>query len=250
LWDDFPKRPTKHVIGSGFGGYTAAPDVHDGTWNIVWVRGPLTAAALGISKSLAIADPAVLLRAIPLPDAAADIEIAFMPHFQSIERGNWKEACDLAGITFLDPREAPLDLIAKIRGAKLVLTEAMHGAIVADALRTPFIPFVPIHSEHRMKWNDWAQSIDLELQKNHLLSSTLADVYIRNTRSNGIGPMSRFLHSNPALKFPNRFLTHKAAKYLQSVAENCNPTLSDDQTISLVTERCLDSLNSFVKSRL
>ena len=54
-------------------------------------------------------------------------------------RGNWRKACDRAGITFLDSTADPLETIAKIRGSRLVISEAMHGAIVADALRTPWV---------------------------------------------------------------------------------------------------------------
>lgn len=249
LWDDLPKDLTKHVLGSGFGGYTSVPNVHDGSWNIVWVRGPRTAQALAIDSRFAITDSAVLLRAIDLPEPAHGVDVAFMPHFQSIARGNWAEACELAGITFLDPRDPPLEIISKMRGAKLILTEAMHGAIVADALRTPFVPFVPIRPEHRMKWDDWSESVELSLNKQRLKGSSLVDLYVEKTRAYGSGPVSRFLGSNPITKMLNVKLTMKAAEHLSYVAQNVEPMLSCDHIIEVLTERCLASLSSFVKSR-
>lgn len=249
LWDDLPRTSIKHVIGSGYGGYTAPPDVNDGTWNVVWVRGPRTAKALSLDPSLAITDSAVLLRATELPKPAQNIRVAFMPHFQSIERGNWATVCQMAGITFLDPREAPETLIAKIRGAELVLTEAMHGAIVADALRTPFVPFVPIRPEHRMKWDDWADSLNIKLEKHALISSTLADFYVANSQAYGSGPVSQFLRSSKSTKLINQAFATRAARYLRRIAENARPNMSSEEMISIATERSLDALHGFVKSR-
>lgn len=246
LWDDFPKPQKKHVIGSGFGGYTAIPDVHDGKWNIVWVRGPRTARALGIDEKMAITDSAILLRAIELPPPVSGIDIAFMPHFQSVERGNWRKVCSLAGIHFLDPRDPPEELIAKIRGARLVLTEAMHGAIVSDALRTPFIPFLPIQPSHRAKWDDWADSLGIELHRHLLRSSTAAELYISKKGADGSGPVSSFLMSNPIAKIFDEALTRRAAQHLRYVAENAVPILSHDSRISSATDRCHSALHKFV----
>ena len=95
LWDDYRKGAIKHAMGSGFGGHAKAPDVKDGSSNMVWLRGPLTAATLGVDPGLAITDPAFLLRLTPLPNSAKDIDVAFVPHFQSIWRGNWERLVDL-----------------------------------------------------------------------------------------------------------------------------------------------------------
>src|SRR5205085_3953984 len=84
LWDHLPAAPLKHVLGSGYGGYSGAPNVHDGRWNVVFVRGPQTAAKLGLAAEKAICDAAVLLRLTTLPPAARDIGLAFMPHCASM----------------------------------------------------------------------------------------------------------------------------------------------------------------------
>lgn len=248
LWDNLPKQPIKHVLGSGYGGYTPPPNVKDGKWNIVWVRGPMTAKALGIDPSLAITDAAVLLRAIPLPEPEPGIDVAFMPHFESISRGNWAGVCELAGITYLDPRESPMSLIAKIRGTRLLLTEAMHGAIVADALRTPYIPFIPHHPQHRMKWDDWAASVGLTLKKETMPVSTLVDLYVRQTGKLGKGRTSQLVRTHPLLKPCNHLLTHSAAAQLQNLANYGTPMLSDQSAVDSLTERCMSALNRFIKA--
>jgi succinoglycan biosynthesis protein ExoV len=42
-----------------------------------------------------------------------------------------------------------------------VVTEAMHGAIVADTLRIPWIPVVCSPEIATFKWRDWTASLDL-----------------------------------------------------------------------------------------
>jgi hypothetical protein len=44
LFDTYPAGPRKYVMGSGYAGYTGLPPVHDGSWDVVFVRGPRTAA--------------------------------------------------------------------------------------------------------------------------------------------------------------------------------------------------------------
>jgi hypothetical protein len=87
----------KHVAGSGYGGYSAPPDLRDGSWNILWLRGPLTAERLGVDRGLAICDAAILLRAIPLPEPGPSTGIAFMPHFESATRGDWARSAPQPG---------------------------------------------------------------------------------------------------------------------------------------------------------
>lgn len=249
LWDYLPKAPRKHVMGSGYGGYTPVPDVKDGSWNIVWLRGPMTAQKLGVDPKLAITDAAVLLRATKLPEPAPGIDIAFMPHFESVERGHWEEVCALAGITYLDPRDDTMTLIAKIRGARLLVTEAMHGAIVADALRTPFIPILPLSPDHRWKWSDWAQSVDLSLRPTRLPPSSLREAYMQLTGLQGKGARSRAILDHPLTTPAQSAIRHLAASALRNTAARNAPHLSSDAVIARRTDQSLEALQRFVQSR-
>lgn len=239
----------KHVAGSGYGGYSDPPDLSDGTWNVLWLRGPLTAERLGADPGLAICDAAILLRAIDLPPPCMGTGIAFMPHFESALRGDWARVCAAAGITFLDPRSDALDLIARIRGADLVLTEAMHGAIVADALRRPWIPLLPIHPSHRMKWTDWAASLDMTLRPSTLLPSNLREAYVAATGLRGQGARTARLAEARQAEPVNALLRHRAARYLRRVAETGAPQLSADARIERATARCMERLDAFVSGR-
>ena len=50
---------------------------------------------------------------------------------------------------------------ALIGNARLALTEAMHGAIVADTFRVPFVPLVSSREISSFKWMDWALRMDI-----------------------------------------------------------------------------------------
>ncbi|NND43350.1 MAG: pyruvyl transferase [Boseongicola sp.] len=250
LWGHLPKAPMKIVAGSGYGGYSGPPDMHDGSFRVIWVRGPLTATRLGLAPNLAIADAAVLLRNTPLPEPAPGIGVAFMPHFESVARGDWEAACRLAGVTFLDPTADTGTILAQIRGARLVISEAMHGAIVADALRTPWIGIRPIHAVHRMKWDDWSLALDVTLSLETAFPSNLLEAYTLATGFRGRGRRSTRLLRSSAAAPVNRVFREIAARRLRRLAERGTPQMSSDAAITQATERCMEALHGFVRTRI
>lgn len=249
LWNHLPRAPRKHVMGSGFGGYTAPPDVHDGSWNVVWVRGPITAERLKLGPGLAICDSAILLRATTLPPPLAGSGTVFIPHFESAVRGSWQKVCTLAGIDHVDPRGDCIEVLARIRGARLVITEAMHGAIVADAMRVPWIAILPFFPQHRAKWEDWAQSLEIRLAPTTLPPSNLLETYTLFTGLPGKGSRSRAMFRSWPVAPVNTALVHRAASRLRRLAETADPQLSTDTAITRATERSLAALDGFVRSR-
>jgi succinoglycan biosynthesis protein ExoV len=160
----FPDTAKKIVVGTGYGGYQAPP-LLDAMWDVRFVRGPRTAQVLGIDRRLAIGDPGMLVHQLggALPPPGEHHAVGFMPHWESALYGAWEAVCDEAGAHFIDPRDPVESILASIRGCDLLVTEAMHGAIVADALRVPWVPFMPLPA-HRFKWFDWAASQRLDLQ--------------------------------------------------------------------------------------
>jgi succinoglycan biosynthesis protein ExoV len=148
------------VIGSG-AGYGPLPPAWE-TWNILGVRGPLTAALIG-RPELAMTDSAALLASLQPVESSppARDAILVMPHHHSISRGNWEQVAVQAGMTFVDPRWSVSTIMEQFSRAKLVITEAMHGAIVADTLRIPWLPIVITPDALPFKWTDWALSVDM-----------------------------------------------------------------------------------------
>lgn len=247
IQDIYPATALKVVVGSGFaGGYSRLPDVHDGTWEFRFVRGPETCRALGLDPALAITDAAVLLRAVSLPDPEEGIDVAFMPHYESVERGNWRRVCDLAGVHFIDPTRPTNEILAKIRGARMVITEAMHGAIVSDALRTPWIGVRTMHHVHRSKWYDWASSLRIDYRPATLRPSNGRELWAYKTGRWGSGPRARAVFDNLAFAPVNAAIVHASAASLRSLAR-CEPQLSSDAVITEATERALEAVDALVR---
>lgn len=158
-------------------------------WKLYCVRGPLTAQRLKVPAELAICDGAILLRRLVLSQAIAkklessrDLEIgsfeypqgsnqesdrlisrkiAFMPHVHHATFAGtiWADLCHMAGFRYIDPRWSVEQVITAIQESQLLLAEAMHGAITADALGVPWIPITTSPRILSFKWQDWCASI-------------------------------------------------------------------------------------------
>lgn len=245
LWDNYPKDALKHVIGSGYGGYTGKPDLKDGSWNVLFIRGPRTAGMLGLPAETIVCDGAVLIADMPLPAPAASIDVAFMPHFESIEHGFWEQVCERAGVTFIDPRGEVNHVLSQIRGARLLISEAMHGVIVADALRTPWIPIEPLNRLHRAKWYDWSEAMDVIVNFRRLPPTSLRALY------HSLRPESEYwrgekLNTFSVFKPANQLLIRYAAKKLL-IAATLTPSLSREDVLRLKVYEIKRRLTDFVK---
>lgn len=97
--------------------------------------------------------------------------------------GDWQDATARAGLHYIDPCGDVERVITDILASDLVVTEAMHGAIVADALRVPWIPVRPLQAPHRGKWLDWATALDVHLRPQALAASNALEYAISLTAS-------------------------------------------------------------------
>ncbi|MCP6146191.1 polysaccharide pyruvyl transferase family protein, partial [Klebsiella pneumoniae] len=73
-------------------------------------------------------------------------------------------------------------VLDKIRNAKLVLADAMHAAIIADAFRVPWVPMVTSPQINTFKWLDWTSTIEQRYTPIVLGSSSLKEM----VRSKGL----------------------------------------------------------------
>lgn len=167
------------VFSSGVGYGSLPRSMDDPKWHIVSVRGPLSAQVLGLSADKAVTDGALLLRLLPeytpLPESERS-GVVFMPHHKALPDGNWKAVCDRAGLGYIDPTADGRDTIERLRSARLVLADAMHGAIVADALRVPWIPIVASPEINTFKWLDWTLSLDLPYAPTEIPPSSVMEL--------------------------------------------------------------------------
>ncbi len=225
----------KVVFGTGFvPEYHNRPCVTHSNWDIYFVRGPRTAKMLNIPNNLGLGDSAILLRTImkPWPRPSSQV-VSFMPHWESMRRGNWAEVCQLANLNLIDPRLPVEAILHELKRSKMVIAEAMHGAITADALRIPWIPVLPLNHKHREKWLDWADSLEIKLQRRRIWPSSLQEVRLSVLRK----PIT----DSPISALIQKSLIRSAAYGLTRLA-GASPQLSADRVIDRVTDAMLDKV--------
>ncbi len=162
LYDSHPAASRKLVFGAGYAGYSALPTI-DESWDIRFVRGKRTAQALGLAEDLAVGDAAILIRTVAPAPREKRYAVSYMPHFESATYGSWEQVCERAGVHFIDPRWPVDRVLDEILASRLLISEAMHGVIVADALRVPWKAIEPFDPNHRAKWQDWASVLDVSI---------------------------------------------------------------------------------------
>jgi hypothetical protein len=240
IGDHYDKAAKKIVFGTGYvPQYLSRPDVHSNDWKIYFVRGPRTAQLLNISPALSLGDSAILLRTLVEFRERVPKVISFIPHWESLERGHWQQVCELAGINLIDPRRPVEEVMQELLRSKLVVAEAMHGAIVADAFRIPWIPLLPIDDAHRTKWFDWAEALGMVLAPHRLWPSSLPEARIALMRHPRFVRLADALASSPSRRLSEKALTHLVAHRLTRVAK-VTPMLSEDKIMNSVTDKMLE----------
>lgn len=236
----YPAEARKILFGAGFVPeyHLHRPDVRGPDWRVYFVRGPRSARMLGLPPELGIGDSATLLRLLVKPQIYPAGVVSFMPHWESMVRGQWGEVCRLTGINLIDPRAPVETIITALQGSRVVIAEAMHGAIVADALRIPWVPVVPLNYVHRTKWYDWADSLGIRLRPYNLWPSSLLEARLSFLRT----PISAL----PVRGMLERKLLHAAARRLARLA-TAPAMLSTDNAIDRVTNRMVEKVEQLRK---
>jgi len=166
----------KIVFSSGVG-YGAMPEEFDSTWNFICVRGKKTAQVLNLPLEAGVCDGAILLSDyFPLKPGVKKSGTVFIPHVNTgwLCQKGFQQICEELGWLYLSPDAQFDEFIETIQNASLVLTEAMHGAILADTMRTPWLPINFMH-HNAFKWQDWFSSIE-EPYQSHSLKPLFWDV--------------------------------------------------------------------------
>jgi succinoglycan biosynthesis protein ExoV len=127
----------------------------------VWcVRGPLSAELMGERASAALTDGAILAPAAFGIAASVDRScVGVIPHWESELAGGWDLACAMAGFELISPSGTPRDVIGAIARKALIVTESLHGAIIADTLGIPWVAFATTGNFSLLKWADWSLSV-------------------------------------------------------------------------------------------
>ncbi len=173
-----------------------------------------------------------------------------MPHFESLAHGAWAEVAAEAGVTLIDPRGEPEAIIAAIGRCRVLLGEAMHGVIVADAMRVPWVALRPLVPVHRAKWQDWADVLGLGVRFHSLAASSLAE-WLRAS------PLAASHHGRHLLELAHPTL-HAAAHHwfidraAQSLAAaaSATPQLSAASALDHCRTRMLERLETLRRDPL
>jgi succinoglycan biosynthesis protein ExoV len=210
-----PREPKKVVFSSGFG--YSDPPILDGRWKFYCVRGPLTAKALGLPAETAASDAGILVGDFFHRSSQPADELGFVPHWSSVSR-NMSQVLRDEGIRLIDPMRGPEEVIEDIRNVGTVMTESLHGAIVADALRIPWIPVTLSKGVLDFKWRDWCATIGVEYE-----------------------PVS-FVAALPKGRLGG-LRTHSFAWQLRRLRRNLRPVLSQEGVIPSLREDLLNRLH-------
>ncbi len=207
-----------------------------------WVRGPLSSHFLGLPKETAVADGAYLLRKIlPIAKDSQRHGIAFMPHIYTAKLSPLEQLCDLIGFTYIDPREPMMNIINKIATAEVLVTEALHGAIVSDALRTPWIPVRASQAILDFKWIDHCSAIKLDYKPIDISAVWLPSEVAKTQRS----WLKKMLFGARATLSNWRISPEQVAMDLLYASQS-QPFLSSDTVMASIDEK-LDQLLDKIK---
>jgi len=221
----------KIIFGTGAAFSEAAQrEPSDSRWRFYCVRGPLTARAYGLAESMAITDPAILVSKFYKRDERSSYRFGYMPHIT--EARAWepmlRTSCADLGILYIDPRSEVDEIIAGIASVSVVIAEAMHAAIVADALRVPWIPLFTTRHPHRYKWTDWCGSLQME--------------YAPHWVGNWASLASRVRIRGPFVSYPAIVLFKRLMGRIMRAARPC---LSSPEVHSSLLERFESRINDF-----
>lgn len=235
--------------GSGYGG--DFKQLTSEQWKIFFVRGPSTAQALGLPASLAITDPAILTPEI-FPAGPHTGKTIFVPHWESAQNPLWESACKKSGVEYVDPLSDINEIMQAISGAKLVIAEAMHAAIIADAYRVPWVSVATSSRINGFKWQDWASSLDMRhhfryfsplglTNKVFNLTSGRAEAFAHVSPQTGDG-IAHAVHKEPMT------LTHTAKGIYKKVVPSSWQGGKDLEFFSKIALAADRSINTLLKT--
>jgi succinoglycan biosynthesis protein ExoV len=163
------------VFGTGARSSDSLPNI-DEKWDIRFVRGPNTVYALkkqNINVKY-ITDPGLLISKYFSVEPTKQNKnkkktVGIVPYYRSNHEA-WAKVAEVAGLVFISPTLDVDTFCKKVKACDLILTEAMHGAIIADSFRIPWISYTSStnifeNETHNFKWNDWCNSVDIEFDE-------------------------------------------------------------------------------------
>jgi succinoglycan biosynthesis protein ExoV len=250
LNQNLPIDTNRLIFGSGYGyGDVPVIEKHD---KIFFVRGEYTARILGINKSLAITDPAILVKIYFDKQKTNKYPVSLIPHHTSDENADWQKICNDINVNYISPAWDVEKVLDDINNSSLVVTESMHGAIIADAFRVPWMAYHAYGHINRDKWQDWANTHSVEYKPIELQEVWDVERHL-NIKQKFKNKIKRGLLKNniwnqawmmpPPAKSGNKEYDSLCKQLETMVASQGNLMLSEDVT----HERLLNQVNAKVE---
>jgi len=163
----------KIFLGSGIRSVSTLPKI-DNTWDLTFLRGPISSLFLSNSLDNYISDGAY---ALLLSNSYKGIlntpkkhKVSFMPYLRTSSLMPWEKICKRLGINYISPHPTNgiEEKLKEIAESEHLITEAMHGAILADVFRVPWVKLqfasdlFETGSVNETKWQDWSRSIEVK----------------------------------------------------------------------------------------
>jgi len=216
----------KVIFGTGINSQRSLPNFGS-HYDIRFVRGPISAHAIG-SECPWIADSALAVRLLKWSEVKQAHDVGFMPHFLTLPYADWRRICQDLGMRFLNPQAPVEELIEQLRSCKTVITEAMHGAIIADAFRIPWLR-VTINAWQKedfdfsaLKWLDWGLAI----------AADVTPVYLEP-----LHPWRRRMFVNPVRLYDRLRAEREIVKTLERLKKTAAFRLSNESLLNEAVRR-------------
>ncbi len=238
------------IMGSG---YNLGSTIDEETYRrcrFYAVRGPKTKAAFELSDSVAMLDPGSLAADLQAPSLTSHQRVLFIPHRKNMLEEELEfpleDIVKEAGLELLSPGLDSRFVLEKISGASLVVSESLHGLIVADAYRVPWIAvkFGPRVTPY--KFRDWGASLDVDIDFIDLFPGLNFIARLERKLSRHLGVKGQSLDWRKHLDHFGGHISSKFIKSLQAAARN-RPTLSRDDILNQRKAHFYEALEKFKK---
>jgi len=236
------KSDTKIIFGTGVRSIKQSFNF-DNSWDISFLRGPFSSLIACGKADNFITDSAYFIALLSnyskLVNNKKKHSVSVIPYYQSVNLIDWETACEKLGWNLIKPTGKNVDdFIQQISESEYVISEAMHGAIVADVLRVPWkrLKFNAHLFEGEIvsefKWKDWLYSIDI---KNN------TPIYYKTRKK----------------KFKHNFLTWEYRKKnikdfirIMNEAKEIDYSLSNDNTLNKIITKLTEKKETIIKKYL
>ncbi|WP_085796380.1 polysaccharide pyruvyl transferase family protein [Falsiruegeria litorea] len=126
--------------------------------NVALVRGPVTAALLGV-KTRQFGDPGLLTADLIDEIPSVQDRVALVPHHSQVDDPEIQALVrSEPALDLVDPRADALEVCRRIASSRHVIASSLHGLIVADAFGVPSTWLSPGEQSH-LKYHDYAASV-------------------------------------------------------------------------------------------